>query len=61
MQSVERGQLRQWIDGSGKPFLIVAVDRSKTEWNVVLLKNGQITDYHENVIAESSEVLNAAR
>ena len=31
---VEPGQLRQWNDGSGTPFTILAVDRSSKSWNV---------------------------
>jgi hypothetical protein len=61
MQSVERGDLRQWSDGSGKPFLIVAVDRSKVVWNVKFLKaDGELVEYHEDVIRATSQVLNAA-
>lgn len=58
---VEPGQLRQWNDGSGMPFTILAVDRSSKSWNVKILKaDGKITEYHEKIIRESSQVLNAA-
>jgi len=58
---VEPGQLRQWTDGSGQPFTILAVDRSSRSWNVRYLKaDGKVTEYHEKIIRESSQVLNAA-
>ena len=55
---VEPGQLRQWSDGSGHPFMIVAVDRAKTVWNVTFLKaDGRLSEYHEDVIRRSSKVI----
>jgi tRNA A37 threonylcarbamoyladenosine modification protein TsaB len=43
------------------PFTILAVDRSSKSWNVKILKaDGKITEYHEKIIRESSQVLNAA-
>ena len=59
--SVETGQLRQWSDGSGQPFLIVAVNRSQTVWNVTFLKaDGRLSEYHEDVISRSSKVISSA-
>ena len=58
---VETGQLRQWSDGSGQPFMIVAVDRAKTVWNVTFLKaDGRLSEYHEDIIRRSSKVINEA-
>jgi len=58
---VEPGQLRQWADGSGGPFMILEVDRKKTVWNVKFLKaDGTLSEYHEKVIRLDSQVLNAA-
>ena len=58
---VEQGQLRQWKDGSGQPFLVVAVDRTKTVWNVTFLKaDGRLSEYHEDVIRRSSKVISSA-
>lgn len=58
---VETGQLRQWSDGSGQPFLIVAVNRSQTVWNVTFLKtDGRLSEYHEDVIRRSSKVISSA-
>lgn len=59
---VEPGQLRQWTDGSGQPFMILEVDRSRTMWNCKYVKaDGKLSEYHEKVIRESSQVLNEAR
>ena len=59
---VEPGQLRGWTDGSGGPFMILEVDRSRTMWNCKYVKaDGKLSEYHEKVIRESSQVLNAAR
>ena len=58
---VETGQLRQWSDGSGHPFLVVAVDRTKTVWNVTFLKaDGRLSEYHEDVIRRTSKVISSA-
>jgi len=58
---VEPGQVRQWSDGSGKPFLILEVNRTKTAWNCKFLKaDGKITEYHEDTIRRSSVVVSAA-
>ena len=58
---VEPGQLRQWKDGSGHPFMIVAVDRAKTVWNVTFLKaDGKLSEYHEDIIRKTSKVINEA-
>jgi len=58
---VEPGQLRQWADGSGGPFMILEVDRKRTMWNVKFLKaDGKLSEYHEKIIRQSSQVLNAA-
>lgn len=55
---VEQGQLRQWKDGSGHPFMIVDVDRTKTVWNVTFLKaDGRLSEYHEDAIRRSSKVI----
>lgn len=55
---VEQGQLRQWKDGSGHPFLVVAVDRTKTVWNVTfLMADGRLSEHHEDVIRRSSKVI----
>jgi hypothetical protein len=55
---VEPGQLRQWSDGSGQPFLVVSVDQTKTVWNVTFLKaDGRLSEYHEDVIRRSSKVI----
>ncbi len=60
--AVEPGQLRQWTDGSGGPFMILEVERKKAVWNVKFLKaDGTLSEYHEKVIRESSQVLNASR
>ena len=56
--SVEPGQLRQWSDDSGQPFLVVSVDQTKTVWNVTFLKaDGRRSEYHEDVIRRSSKVI----
>lgn len=58
---VEPGQLREWKDGSGHPFMIVSVDRAKTVWNFTFLKaDGRLSEYHEDVIRRSSKVINEA-
>jgi hypothetical protein len=58
---VEQGQLRQWKDGSGHPFMIVTVDRTKTVWNVTFLKaDGRLSEYHEDVIRRTSKVISSA-
>ena len=58
---VEPGQLRQWSDGSGQPFLVVSVDQTKTVWNVTFLKaDGRLSEYHEDVIRRSSKVISSA-
>jgi hypothetical protein len=59
--TVEPGQLRQWTDGSGQPFMILEVDRNRTMWNVKFLKaDGKLSEYHEKIIRQSSQVLNAS-
>ncbi len=59
--AVEPGQLRQWTDGSGQPFMILEVDRKKTVWNCKFVKaDGTLTEYHEKVIRLDSQVLSAS-
>jgi hypothetical protein len=58
--TVEPGQLRQWTDGSGGPFMILEVYRNRTMWNVKFLNaDGKLSEYHEKIIRQSSQVLNA--
>ena len=58
---VEPGQVRQWYDGSGKPFLILEVDRSKKFWNCKFLgADGKVEEYHEYVFGDLSEVVSTA-
>jgi len=57
---VEPGQLRRWRDGSGNPFLILEVDRSKKFWNCKFLgSDGSVNEYHEHIFKESSVVISA--
>jgi hypothetical protein len=59
---VEPGQLRQWKDGSGQPFMILEVDRSSKSWNVKFLKaDGKLSEYHEDIIRKTSRVLDESR
>jgi hypothetical protein len=58
---VEPGQVRRWRDGSGKPFLILEVDRSKKFWNCKFLgADGKVEEYHEYIFKDSSVVVSGA-
>ena len=56
---VEPGQIRRWTDGGGfgTPFLILSIDRSKKDWNVQILLNGEISSYHERIFKSYTEVV----
>jgi hypothetical protein len=58
---VEPGQVRRWYDGSGAPFLILEVDRSKKFWNCKFLgADGKVEEYHEHEFADRSVVVSEA-
>jgi len=57
---VEPGQVRRWRDGSGTPFLILEVDRSKKFWNCKFLWSGKVEEYHEHEFADRSVVVSSA-
>jgi len=58
---VEPGQVRRWSNGSGKPFLILEVDRSKKFWNCKFLgSDGSVNEYHEHIFKDSSVVISSA-
>ncbi len=61
-EAVEPGQLRGWVDGSGKPFMITHVDRTKKVWNCeFLLADGNLSRADESTIRDYTRVINESR
>jgi len=57
---VEPGQLRRWTGAPpcyATPFLILSNDRSKKDWNVEILLNGEVSSYHERIFKSYTEVV----